>query len=367
MTNLLQKTFQNKKVLVTGHTGFKGSWLCVWLKELGAEVIGYSLDSPTNPNNFDLLKLKDKLIDVRGDILNVEKLHRIIEDYRPEIIFHMAAQAIVLTGFANPKETFNINVQGTVNVLDSARHFPFIKTIVVVTSDKCYKDQDMLWGYRETDSLEGSDPYSASKSMAEIAVSSYQKSFYNNLTNTVIASVRAGNVIGGGDFADFRLVPDCMKSLLNRKPIVVRNPFSIRPWQHVLVPLSGYLVLAAHLQEYRHQYAEAWNFGPLEKRGITTKEVVEKIIDTWKEGSWKNLPQENPKKETNLLKLNWDKAAQRLNWQPAYSCEEAINSTVEWFKEYEKRNGDMYRFCVKQIEEYTAKSKIQKIQWALDI
>ena len=371
MVNLLQKTFNNKKVLVTGHTGFKGSWLAIWLKELGAEVIGYSLDSPTKPNNFELTKLSEKIVDVRGDILDKDKLKDIFNLHQPEIIFHLAAQAIVLTGFENPSKTFETNVQGTINVLEAARNCKSVKTVIVVTSDKCYKDQGMISGYREDDLLGGSDPYSASKSMAEIAINSYIKSFYNSKEGPVLASVRAGNVIGGGDFADFRLVPDCMKSLMLNSPVIVRNPSSVRPWQHVLVPLSGYLALAVKLQESRHEYADAWNFGPAEKKGITTKEVVEQLINIWGNGSWQHVQQENPKKETIMLKLNWDKAAHYLSWAPAYNYNEAIKSTAEWFKRYnvEKSKSDinLYSLCVNQINHYTQRAIEQKIQWALDI
>lgn len=371
MVNLLQKTFNKKKVLVTGHTGFKGSWLAIWLKELGAEVIGYSLDPPTKPNNFELTKLSEKIIDIRGDILDKEKLNNIFNLHQPEIIFHLAAQAIVLTGFENPSKTFETNVQGTINVLETSRNCKSVKTVIVVTSDKCYKDQGMISGYREDDLLGGSDPYSASKSMAEIAINSYIKSFYNSKEGPLLASVRAGNVIGGGDFADFRLVPDCMKALMSDKSIIVRNPSSVRPWQHVLVPLSGYLTLAERLQENRHEYADAWNFGPAEKRGITTKEVVEQLIDVWGEGTWQHVQQESPKKETVMLRLNWDKAAHHLSWAPAYNYQDALKSTVDWFKKYynekDKIKPDLYSSCVEQIKHYTQRAIEQKIQWALDI
>src|SRR3989338_183183 len=371
MDNLLHKTFQNKRVLVTGHTGFKGSLLAIWLKELGAEVIVYSLDPPTEPSNFELTCLSEKIIDIRGDILDKSKLQEVLNTNKPEIIFHLAAQAIVLKGFEFHQETFETNVMGSINLLEAARKCPSVKTIIMVTSDKCYKDQGMLWGYREDDLLGGSDPYSASKGMAELAVNSYQKSFYNNSSNIVVASVRAGNVIGGGDFADFRLVPDSMKALMLNNPIIVRNPSNVRPWQHVLVPLSGYLTLAAKLQEERHIYTEAWNFGPIEKKGITTKDVVEQLINVWGQGSWEYVKQENPKKETVMQKLNWNKAAHHLHWAPAYTYEGALRSTVEWFKKYydekEKTKPDLYSLCVDQINHYTQSAIEQKIQWALDI
>jgi CDP-glucose 4,6-dehydratase len=368
MSRKLTNIFRGKSVLVTGHTGFKGSWLSIWLRELGAKVIGYSAEPPTNLNNFALTQLAKKIVDIKADIRNREKLEEVIRAFKPEIIFHLAAQAIVLKSYSFPKETFDINVGGTVNVLEIARHYPFIKSVVIVTSDKCYKDQAMPWGYRETDLLGGDDPYSASKGMAELAVASYRTSFFNENKNTVIASARAGNVIGGGDFADFRLVPDTMKALIIGKKIELRNPLSVRPWQHVLVPLSGYLTLAARLQEERHRFAEAWNFGPLETSGVRAQEVVEKAISLWGKGSWKHIKIKNPPKETKLLRLSWEKAAQRLRWAPAYNWEEALASTVEWFKAYASRrsnpNIDLYDLCARQIRDYTEKAREKGIEWA---
>lgn len=368
MSKKLSNIFQGKKVLVTGHTGFKGSWLSIWLRELGAKVVGYSSDPPTKINNFSLAQLGKKIVDIRGDIRDHDKLDKVIRAFKPEIIFHLAAQAIVLTSYSKPKETFDINVGGTVNILEVARHYPFIKSIVIVTSDKCYKDQSIPWGYRETDLLGGNDPYSASKGMSELAVSSYRISFYNEENKTSLASARAGNVIGGGDFADFRLISDTMKSLIAGKNIELRNPLSVRPWQHVLVPLSGYLNVAARLQEEGLRFAEAWNFGPLETSGIKAQEVVEKSISLWGKGSWKHVKIKSPPKETKLLRLSWEKAAQRLHWAPAYNWEEALESTVEWFKVYasqrNKENIDLYDLCVKQINDYTERAREKKIEWA---
>ena len=369
MSRKLSNIFKGKKVLVTGHTGFKGSWLSIWLRELGAKVIGYSTEPPTKPSNFILTQLAKKIVDIRADIRNKEELERVIKAFKPEIIFHLAAQAIVLTSYSNPKETLDINVGGTVNVLEIARHYHFVKSVVIITSDKCYKDQSMPWGYRETDLLGGDDPYSASKGMAELAVASYRTSFFNENNNTVIASARAGNVIGGGDFANFRLVPDTMKALIMENEIELRNPMSVRPWQHVLVPLSGYLTLAARLQEERHRFAEAWNFGPLETNGVKAQEVVEKAISLWGKGSWKQIKIKNPPKEVKLLRLSWEKAAQKLRWVPEYNWEEALASTVEWFKVYasQRKNPeiDLYDFCAKQIRDYTESAREKKIEWAV--
>ena len=368
MNEKLRKTFEGKTVLVTGHTGFKGSWLSIWLKELGANVIGYSLDPPTNPSNFQLTNLKNRMISIKGDVRNKEALFDVIFSYKPEIIIHMAAQAIVLKSYENPIETFDTNVMGTVNILESARNFSFIKSVLIITSDKCYKDQDFHWGYRENDILGGADPYSASKSMVEILVDSYRKSFFSGGVDVVLASARAGNVIGGGDFADFRLIPDCARALMSKEEIIVRNPDSMRPWQHVLVPLSGYLSLTAKMQEERKSFADAWNFGPLENKGITSKQIAEKMIKLWGSGKWVSAFNENAKKETKLLRLSWEKALHELNWKPVYNWEHAIEATVEWFKEYEiqkdNNNPDLYNLCLKQIKDYTERASSQNLEWA---
>ncbi len=357
--------FEGKTVLVTGHTGFKGSWLSIWLLELGAKVIGYSLDPPTNPNNFTLCQLNKHLLDVRGDVRDYEKVSQTIQEHKPEIIFHLAAQPIVLTSFQQPRETFESNVLGTVNILEAARKSSEVKTVICITSDKCYKDQGIIWGYRESEPLGGSDPYSASKGMAELAIASYQSSFFNQ-QGGAIASARAGNVIGGGDFAPFRLVPDSMRALMMKEKIIVRNPQSVRPWQHVLVPLSGYLWLAAMVQEKRHTYAEAWNFGPLEHRGVTSQQIVEKAIALWGEGSWHH--QQDSQKETKMLRVSWEKAAHHLDWHPLWNWEEAMQATIDWFKAYQSQNQegkvDLYNLCVSQIEKYTEKAKEKKVKWA---
>lgn len=369
----LKGIYQGLPVLVTGHTGFKGSWLSIWLHELGAKVIGYSLEPPTKPNNFQLTKLSKRITDVRGDVRDFNRLEQVVKKYKPRAVFHLAAQTIVLTSFEKSKETIDINVGGTINLLEILKRTEHPTTFIGITSDKCYEDKNMIWGYRETDPLGGFDPYSASKGMAEIAISSYRRSFFSppsfNKHLKSIASVRAGNVIGGGDFADFRIVPDCMKHLMAKEPIIVRNPESVRPWQHVLVPLSGYLWLSAKMIENGETYAEAWNFGPQEHKLITTRSIVEKSIELWGSGKWKHRPVPNPKKETEVLRLNWDKAASKLDWRPAYSWDEGLKETVSWFKNYdafkEEKGFDMYRACVNQIEAYTQKAKELNIEWAL--
>ena len=351
MLQSFESIFSGKTVLVTGHTGFKGSWLCLWLKELGANVIGFSLPPPTTPNLFEIAQLEQKLTHVVGDIRNLSKLSQTISTYKPQIIFHLAAQSLVLPSFDQPKETFDINAGGTVNLLEACLGKEDIQAIVIITTDKCYDNKEWVWGYRENDPLGGSDPYSSSKAMAELAVASYRKSFFQG--KTAVATARAGNVIGGGDFSDFRLMPDTMKAMLKGAPVSLRNPFSTRPWIHVLDPLYGYLLLAKELMTQGQEYAEAWNFGPIDQEKITTKMVVEKAISFWGEGDyWINDTDSNQKAEMNVLKLNWDKAANRLRWRPTYNWEQAVAKTVDWFKAYQQQR-HMSNLCVQQIHDYT--------------
>ncbi len=355
MQNLFKEAFKGKTVLVTGHTGFKGSWLSIWLNELGAKVIGYSLEPAIHPNNYHLTRLQNKMISLTGDIRDLPFLKKIIRSHAPEVIFHLAAQAIVLHSYALPHDTMEINAMGTVNVLEAARESSSLRAMVMVTTDKCYDNREWLWGYRENDPLGGKDPYSASKAMAELAIQSYRDSFYAG-RGPLVASARAGNVIGGGDFSEHRLIPDIMKALLENRPIEVRNPYHIRPWLHVLDPLSGYLRLAAKLMQGEASYAQAWNFGPSEQQGVSVQSLVEKSIEYWGEGKWIQKGTSEGVREMNHLRLNWDRAAHLLSWRPLYSWTEAIGKTVEWFRLYEASRHmprDMYGLCVKQIHEYS--------------
>ncbi len=373
MSDALRSVFKDMPVLVTGHTGFKGSWLAIWLHELGAKVVGYSLDPPTTPSNFEVCCLGERITDVRGDVRDLAKLCETIEKYRPQVIFHLAAQAILLRSLEDPKETMDTNVGGTVNILEAVRKSDCVKAVVCITSDKCYENQGWFWGYRENDQLGGRDPYSASKGMAELAISAYRRSFFPNHRyaehGVAIASTRAGNVIGGGDFGEYRLVPDCMRALMEGKPILVRNPDSVRPWQDVLEPLSGYLWLAAKLLENGADFAEAWNFGPMEPAGVTTREVAEKAIELWGSGSWVPADSGKSKIEVGLLRLNWDKAANRLAWRPVYTWEESLAETVKWFRLYHERKAgkeplDMYGACVDHIVEYRKEASRLNLNWA---
>lgn len=356
--------FEDVKVLITGHTGFKGAWLALWLQELGAEVIGFSLPPSTVPNNFTVSDIGKGMIDIEGDIRDYAHFTQVVNQYQPQILFHLAAQPIVLNSFEFPKETFDVNVGGTVNVLEAIRHCPSVKAAVMVTSDKCYENKSWIWGYRESDPLGGYDPYSVSKSMAEQVIASYRTCFFSNHHSTpAIASVRAGNVIGGGDFSSFRIVPDCMKALMNDEPIKVRNPESTRPWLHILDVLSGYLTLASRLLQEKKSFADAWNFGPIEQKAITVQSLVEKAIEMWGSGSWINLQKADAKPEMDLLRLNWDKAANRLHWRPTYTWSDTLQDTVDWFKAFHQRthsDKNMRDVCLNHLRRYTEKAIEQK-------
>lgn len=368
--------FSDKTVLVTGHTGFKGSWLSIWLRELGARVMGFSLpEPPTQPSNFQVCGLAQRMLDVRGDVRDFERLCELIATHRPQVIFHLAAQPLVLRAYEAPREAYEVNVMGTVNLLEAVRRTNggdgALQAIVCVTTDKVYENREWVWGYRETDHLGGHDPYSAGKAMAELAIASYRRSFFPGASSEggsagreqaiALASARAGNVIGGGDFAANRLLPDCMRALMAGEPIVVRNPHHVRPWQHVLESLSGYLTLAARLMQDGPAYAEAWNFAPQEAGGVTALMVVEKVIELWGSGEWVQEAQSAPPpKETTTLRLNWDKAANRLGWRPVYTWEEALKATVEWYRWFQKREpqSEMYDACVAQIVGYVERKEI---------
>ncbi len=346
MLQELHKTFQGKRVLITGNTGFKGTWLSIWLTQLGAEVIGYSLEAPTSPSLYALSGMARHLKQYTADVLDLARLKKVIQEEKPQAVFHLAAQPLVLDGFSRPVETFAVNALGTVNLLEACRDAEGLQALLIITTDKCYENNEWVWGYRENDPLGGNDPYSASKAMAEIAAKSYRESFFKG--KVPIATARAGNVIGGGDFSSHRLIPDCMQSLMENQPIEVRNPRSIRPWLHVLDPLHGYLMLAQKLMSEGEAYAESWNLGPLEHAGISVQQMVEKAIELWGHGEWIDQSRPNSTPEMGLLKLNWDKAAHRLKWQPQYDWEQAIAQTVSWCKAYQAQK-EMLHVCKEHI------------------
>ena len=371
MKDLFANAFEGQTVLVTGHTGFKGSWLSTWLVELGANVVGFSLDEPpTDPSNYLVSCLGEHITDIRGDVRDVAALQDVIADHRPTIVFHLAAQPIVFRSLAEPKLTFDTNAMGTVNLLEAVRQTNSVKSIVCVTTDKVYANQEWVWGYRESDPLGDYDPYSASKAMAELAVASYRESYFakkNYDTHGVaIATVRAGNVIGGGDFADYRLVPDCMRALMAGEPIKIRNPWSVRPWVHVLEPISGYMWVAVKLLKEGAAYSEPWNFGPLEQKGVTAGDLAERLIALWGSGSWIHTNPELEKSETGHLRLSWDKAATRLDWRPAYNWEKALEEIVGWYKIFQasaNAPADMYAANRTHIQTYVDHARAANVGW----
>lgn len=344
--------WRGKKVFVTGHTGFKGSWLVLWLNSMGASVFGYSLPAPTNPNMFELCKLDRDIQSVMGDIRDFEHLLCTIKQIEPEIVFHLAAQPLVLKSYDSPMETYQVNVMGTVNVLECIRNVDSVKAVVNVTTDKCYENQGWYWGYRENDALGGYDPYSNSKACSELITAAYRNSFFSLKNKVALASARAGNVIGGGDWAEDRLIPDCVRALMEGKKVVIRNSDAIRPWQHVLEPLSGYLILAQKLYEEGERYAGAWNFGPDDKDAKTVEWIVRKICTVWGEGAGFEVEkQERKPHEAKYLKLDCSKAKVELNWNPRWTVAQAIEKVVSWIKAYEKGK-EMKSYCLKQIMEY---------------
>ncbi len=362
--------FAGMPVLVTGHTGFKGSWLSLWLKELGADVSGFSVDVPTTPSNFEAARLGGRVRDRRGDISDLAALCQAIEAHRPRVVFHLAAQPLVRAAYARPKETFDANAGGTVNVLEALRLTKAVRAAVFITTDKCYENREWLWGYRETDALGGRDPYSASKAMAELAIAAYRQSFFPAERyaehQVAVASARAGNVIGGGDWAPDRILPDSVRALAEGRPIDVRNPRSARPWQFVLEPLSGYLWLAARLLAEGAGLAEAWNFGPPEPTAVSVAELVEKLVALWGAGTWQAASTGPAPHEAGQLRLSWEKAAARLGWRPLYAWPEALAQTVDWYKTYYAgpAGTDMYALCARQIARYTACARAAGVAWA---
>ena len=331
--NSFGNIYKGKRVLVTGDTGFKGSWLSLWLHELGAEVLGFSLPPKRDNDHFNLLGLDRIIHHVSGDIRDLTSLMNLFNDFQPEFLFHLAAQPLVRLSYEEPKLTFDTNVGGSVNILEAAKTTSSLRVLIYITSDKCYKNKEWLWGYREIDELGGHDPYSASKAAAELVFSSYMDSFFTKRINFGAASVRAGNVIGGGDWAPDRIVPDSIKSLLSHQPIMLRNPNSTLPWQHVLEPLYGYLLLSTKLYSEPKVYSGSWNFGPNEKSIKTVKELAEKIVTCWGDGELQVVPHNNAPHEARLLHLNCDKAHQMLSWFPRWDFERTVTETVRWYKD----------------------------------
>ena len=357
--------YKDKKVLVTGHTGFKGSWLSIWLNMLGAYVYGYSLFPAYKPNNYTLSNIysfiNEKIADIRiGNSVNI-----FLKKVKPEIVFHLAAQPIVRESYLNPKETYEVNVLGLVNLFQAVRKIDSIRKIVIITSDKCYENVETNKGYKENDKLGGSDPYSSSKACAEIITTAYYRSFFKN-NGIAVATVRAGNVIGGGDWSKFRLIPDCVRSITKNKDIVLRNPNSTRPWQYVLEPLSGYLWLGVLLgNDYIHSTGN-WNFGPEKSSKATVKEVVNKFVSYWskKVQIITNTNNDNLY-ESKLLHLSISKAKKELSWKPVWNLYQTIEKTAEWYIFYYENKTNMLNYCRKQISQYSDDAKKKKIMWSI--
>ncbi|RHX78260.1 CDP-glucose 4,6-dehydratase [Leptospira yasudae] len=361
---MFQNVYKNKRVLITGHTGFKGSWLAIWLQSLGAEVAGFSLDLPTSPNHFDLLELNQKIKDYRGDIRDRNSLANAIDEFKPQIIFHMAAQALVRKSYQDPVSTFETNVMGMVNLLDLIRTRNWIEVAVLITSDKAYRNDEWCWGYRETDALGGHDPYSSSKSCADLIAQSYFDSFLKE-TKTRIAITRAGNVIGGGDWANDRIVPDCVKAWSKGESVSIRSPLATRPWQHVLEPLSGYLWLGARLYLQQEDLnGEAFNFGPEASVNQTVEELLNAMVERWPGVKWE-VPQgfESGGKEANLLKLSCDKVLFHLKWQAVLGFTETVDFTVNWYRNWLEKKETIYDFTLSQISHYCELASKKNYVW----
>lgn len=367
MDKLFCGIFKGKNVLVTGHTGFKGAWLSLWLKELGARVIGYSLPPPTTPSLFETIKLNEHIDSIIGNILDYGHLTSVLEEYQPEIVFHLAAQPLVRLSYEEPKLTYETNVMGTINVLEAIKGCKSTRAGIIITSDKCYENKEWEYAYRENDALGGYDPYSSSKACAEIVTAAYRNSFFNpetyNEHKVSIASVRAGNVIGGGDWGLDRIVPDIIRAIRANKPVILRNPQAIRPWQHVLEPLSGYLHLASLMCQDAKKYSSAWNFGPEHQGHVTVQQLAEEIIARWENGTWHPANNQIQLHEANYLSLDCTKSNNILQWYPVYRLDETIDATVRWYQDYYENNSDMYPFTMGQISSYIEKARKRNLIW----
>jgi len=344
--------WQGKKVFVTGHTGFKGGWLSLWLQKMGAEVVGFSLPPTTSPSLFESANVDTNMKSIMGDIRNIENLISTIKESEPEIVFHLAAQALVRHSYQHPVETFSTNIMGTIHVLEALRDTPSVRAAVLITSDKCYENKEWIWGYRENDPMGGHDPYSSSKGCSELIISSYRRSFFEDTPDKpLIASARAGNVIGGGDWAQDRLIPDIVRGFLNGEPCLIRNPSAVRPWQHVLEPLKGYLMLVEHLYRGENSFASGWNFGPNDADAKTVFWIADYLKGHWGgKADWYTESAEQPH-EAQMLSLDCSKARYILNWQPSITLTDALETIVEWYRCYQAGD-NMQKVTINQINWY---------------
>jgi len=362
---MFNNIYKNKTVFVTGHTGFKGSWLTLWLNFLGAKVIGYSNGVPTIPSNFAASNIKENITNIEGDILELDKLIKILKNEKPDFIFHLAAQALVKESYSNPVDTWKTNTIGTLNILDAVRQSKISTNIILITSDKCYDNVEWLWGYRETDSLGGPDPYSASKGAAELVISSYHRSFFNT-KDVKVVSARAGNVIGGGDWAADRIVPDCIKAWSKNSIVDLRKPNATRPWQHVLEPLSGYLTLGQKIYLDDGIQGESYNFGPNADNTQSVMDLVKEFSKYWKSAKFNDVSEGySGPYESGLLKLNCDKALHDLSWVATLNFSDTVRFTADWYKQFHENDSkDMSGICLNQIEEYCEIARISDISWS---
>lgn len=347
------KFWQGKRVYLTGHTGFKGSWLALWLADMGAIVKGYALLPPTNPSLFEQAKIDELIESEIGDIRDLEKITASMQKFNPDILIHLAAQPLVRLSYKEPIETYETNVMGTVKVLEAAKGCKNLKAIINVTTDKCYENKEWVWGYREDEPMGGYDPYSSSKGCAELVTSAYRRSFMQEL-GIGLATARAGNVIGGGDWAEDRLIPDILKAFENNQPVVIRNPASTRPWQHVLEPLSGYLVLAQHLYQTPQAYAEGWNFGPNDEDAKPVDWILNQMVANWPGARW-DLDKRNHPHEAGFLKLDISKAKSKLHWYPKWRLDETLLRIINWHQAW-LSGEDMQTHCLKEISDYCNES-----------
>lgn len=363
---MFQNQYKNKRVLITGHTGFKGSWLAAWLLQLGADVAGYAIDIPTQPSHFVAAGLQNKIKHYQGDVGDLAALQLVFAEFKPDVVFHLAAQALVRRSYDDPLTTFNSNALGTLNVLECIRQNPAIQAAIMITSDKAYRNVEWTWGYRENDQLGGEDPYSASKGCAELICYSYMNSYFNQPGSTAVATTRAGNVIGGGDWAEDRIIPDCIRAWANQQTLTLRCPQATRPWQHVLEPISGYLWLGANLlQGNQRAKNQSYNFGPDALTNQSVERLIEAMAKHWNNARWQIDPQGSTSRpEAGLLKLCCDKALADLQWHAILSFSETVTLTAQWYQHYYNNNAsDMLMLTQQQIMEYVQLAQQRGLAW----